>query len=328
MPIPPIVVTTAKKSFHWQWNQLMNGLAPCDAHGNYLRPISQKLNAVVPEAQKILDRPKDLLPKLIIGRSCPWAHRTWLVFQLKNLNTCLDLLIAKPNPNKGLWEIEPEWMGSKYLIDLYRLCNTPPSHRATVPALIDPIGNINQTPKLLGNESAQLVEALNKWPSHNKKLNLNPKELKQKIKYFQDLLQESVNNGVYKCGFARNQNAYNEASMKLFNALSILEKDLEDRKSPWLCGEQLTIADIRLFPTLIRWETIYAPLFNCSAEAISDFPNICNWRKRFFNLPKVKETCDSKAWRNDYFGALFPLRPSNIIPKGPDISKIINSTSL
>tara|TARA_Y100001968_G_scaffold210671_1_gene193861 strand:- start:798 stop:1769 length:972 start_codon:yes stop_codon:yes gene_type:complete len=323
MSIPPIIVNAAKKSWHWQWNQLMNGLAPCDEKGNYLRPISQKLNATVPEKNELLDRPKNLLPKLIIGRSCPWAHRTWLIFQLKNLKESLNLLIAKPNPNKGLWEIEEEWMGCKSLLDIYQLCGSPPSHRATVPALVDPIDGINQKPKLLGNESAQLVEALDKWPSSEKNIDLNPIHLQKEINHWQDYLQEAVNNGVYKCGFARNQDAYDEASLNLFHALDKLENHLQ-KNGPWICGDMLTLADIRLFPTLIRWELIYQPFFCCSKKPLSNYQNICTWRKRLFNFPNIKETCDAKAWRNDYFGALFPLRPSNIIPNGPDIAELVN----
>tara|TARA_Y100001968_G_scaffold22414_1_gene17682 strand:+ start:2023 stop:3003 length:981 start_codon:yes stop_codon:yes gene_type:complete len=323
MSLPPIIVHAAKSVWHWQWNQLMNGLAPSDKDGNYLRPISQKLNAIVPSKEDINQRSSEQLPRLIVGRSCPWAHRTWLVYKLRNLDNSLKLLIAKADHNEGLWKIDPSWMGCKSLIDIYKLCATPPHHRATVPALVDPGGSNNKRPQLLGNESAQLVEALNKWPSQNIVPNLYPKELEKEINEWQNLLQYSVNNGVYRCGFARNQAAYNNASDELFDALNKLDQHLS-YKGPWICGDSLTIADIRLFPTLVRWEAIYSPLFGCSKEPLWAFPNLCNWRKRFFYLPEVAETCDINAWRNDYFGALFPLRPNNIIPNGPDLAKIIN----
>ena len=96
------------------------------------------------------------------------------------------------------------------------------------------------------------------------------------------------------------------------------------QKGPWLCGEEMTIADIRLFPTLIRWEMIYLPLFGCSQEPLWAFPNLWEWRQKLFSIPSVAKTCDSKAWREDYFGALFPLRPSNIVPSGPNLTKITN----
>ncbi len=322
MSVPPILVSAARKSWNWQWNQLMNGLAPCDKEGNYCRPTSQKLNAIPPSKEEILNRPKNLLPRIIIGRSCPWAHRTWLLSKLRNLESSLELIIAKVNYEKGLWEIEPPWLGCKTLIDLYKACGTPPSHRATVPALIDPGKIANEQPRLLGNESSQLIEVLNEWPSNQNSLNLAPLPLQGEINKWQSLLQLSVNDGVYRCGFARNQSSYNKASEELFEALEYVEKSLS-LKGPWLCGEELTLADIRLFPTLIRWETVYEPLFNCSQKPLWLFPNIFEWRKKFFEMPKVKDTCNSMTWRQDYFGALFPLRPNNIVPLGPDLTKIV-----
>ena len=141
---------------------------------------------------------------------------------------------------------------------------------------------------------------------------------------WQNLIQENINNGVYKCGFARNQKAYEKASKNLFSALNIIEQNLQSN-GPWLCGENLSIADIRLFPTLIRWEAIYYPLFKCSNKPIKSFPHIIKWRKKIFNMYNIKKTCDVDAWRKDYFGALFPLNPSSIIPKGEDITTTINN---
>ncbi|WP_320663347.1 glutathione S-transferase family protein [Prochlorococcus sp. MIT 1223] len=322
MPIPPLIVATAKKGWHWQWNQLMNGLAPSDIDGNYLRPISQKLNAIAPSAKDLLHRPNESSLKLIIGRSCPWAHRTWLVYKIRKIDNKLDIFLARPNLEKGLWDLEPSLLGCKSLIDLYRLCQTPPSHRATVPALIDPGIEANQKPRLLGNESAQLVEVLNSWPTQEESQNLAPVHLQNEIHEWSKIFQLFVNDGVYRCGFARNQKAYEKASNNLFNVLEKLEKHLS-QYGPWICGETLTLADIRLFPTLIRWEIVYEPLFICSGKALWIFPNICKWRKRFFEMSNIAETCDSRGWRQDYFGALFPLRPSNIIPKGLDIKEIV-----
>ncbi len=324
MSIPPAIVSSARKGWKWQWNQLMNGLGPSDENGTYCRPPSQVQKSTSPTKKDLINRSFQELPVLIIGRSCPWAHRTWLVYVIRNLDRNLNLLIAQPDYESGLWTIKPSWKGCRSLLEIYRLCNLPPSNRATVPALVDPINNNNETPKLLGNESAQLVETLNTWPAEEDSLDLNPIGFHDEINCWQKLLQESVNNGVYKCGFARNQFAYEKASEELFSALAKLEKSLY-LKGPWLCGEKLTIADIRLFPTLVRWESVYSPLFGCSQKHLSSFPKLFEWRKRFFNLPNVSKTCNSMNWRNDYFGALFPLNPSNIIPKGPTIKEIINS---
>ncbi len=324
MSIPPQIVSSARQGWNWQWKQLMNGLAPADNAGNFIRQKSQALNAIPPNPEDLTTRSPESLPILIIGRSCPWAHRTWLIYELRNLQKNLNLVIASPNYKSGRWEINPSLMGCKTLLDIYKLCNSPPSHRATVPTIIDPNPNNQLSPKLLGNESAQLVEAMDVWPAPNNTISFYPKHLHQEINSWHLLLQDSVNNGVYKCGFARNQSAYDKASETLFSALQKIEDCLSDKRE-WLCGERLSLADVRLFPTIIRWESVYAPLFACSQKKLSTFPNLVSWRKRFFMLPKVSETCNAENWRSDYFGALFPLNPSNIIPKGPTINEIVHN---
>ncbi len=324
MTISPAVVATARKGWRWQWNQLMNGLAPADTKGRYQRPPSQHQNAIVPSKNQLVDLSEAQLPRLIIGRSCPWAHRTWLVYELRNLHKNLVLLIAKANKKSGRWELEPAWLNCDSLLSLYQLCKTPPSYRATVPALVNPGAAKTCTPKLLGNESAQLVEVLNQWPTENGTNDLAPEKLQTEIDSWQELLQPKVNDGVYRCGFARTQSAYDQASHELFSALEEVELSLTKR-GPWLCGRTLTLADIRLFPTLIRWEAVYMPLFRCSQRPLWTFPKIWQWRQNLLRIPNVSKTCDSSAWQADYFGALFPLNPSGIVPSGPDLSKIVNS---
>ncbi len=321
MPIPSAFVSTARIGWKWQWNQLMKGLAPADEAGNYIRQTSQCQQAVLPKESELLNRPKEKNPHLIIGRSCPWAHRTWLVHQLRGLDESLNLLIANADHKAGRWKIYPKWIGCNSLQEIYQKCRIPLTHRATVPAIVDPI--VENYPKLIGNESAQLVELLNQWPTNKSTLDLEPNGLKGEIDNWQELLQNSVNDGVYRCGFARNQSAYKQACNEMFEALKLVDHSLQKRR-PWLCGESLTLADIRLFPTLIRWEIIYSPLFRCSKDPLWIFPNLWEWRQRFFALPKVAETCNPQAWLEDYFGALFPLNPSNIVPLCPDLVKMIN----
>ena len=323
MAIPKCIVSIAKRSWHWQWKNLMNGLGPSDAAGNYQRPASLHQNSFAPLKEDILNRAKDKKPILIIGRSCPWAHRTWLVYELKNLSESINLHIALANQESGRWLLSEEILGCYSLLEVYKKCESNNSPRATVPVLIDPEESGNRKPIIMGNESAQLIETLNNWPTTKKSPDLAPKELLEEIDKWQNLIQESVNNGVYRCGFARNQNAYDKACIELFNALRRIEENLS-RKGPWLCGEKMTLADIRLFPTLIRWESVYESLFKCRLRPLWTFPNLWEWRKRLFNIAAISKTCNSNTWRNDYFGALFPLNPSNIIPKGEDVEKIVN----
>jgi putative glutathione S-transferase len=160
MAVPPLIVATARAGWHWQWQRLMQGLAPADAEGHYRRPASDRRDVVLPEASDLLARNDETRARLIIGRSCPWAHRTWLVHRLRGLGDSLTVLMATADHRAGRWQLDPAWLGCSSLLDLYRACSAPPSHLAAVAALVDPQG-----PRILGNESAQLVELLHRWPA-------------------------------------------------------------------------------------------------------------------------------------------------------------------
>ncbi|OUW39828.1 MAG: glutathione-dependent reductase, partial [Synechococcus sp. TMED185] len=225
----------------------------------------------------------------------------------------VNLVLVEPDPQAGRWVFPAPLLGCRSLQELYRLAGANPQQRATVPLLLDP-GSESRSPVILSNESAELVQLLNRWPGSA--MDLEPEPLLEAIEQWSQQLQHSLNDGVYRCGFARSQTAYDRAEAALFAALEALEESLSGQ-GPWLCGAQLTLADVRLFPTLIRWEQVYAPLFGCSRQPLWCFPALWQWRARFLALPGVLETCDPLAWRTDYFGALFPLRPSALVPAGP-----------
>ena len=164
MAVPPLVVATAREGWRWQWRQLMQGLGPADAEGRYVRPPSDRLEVTVPDAAALNRRSARQRPRLVIGRSCPWAHRTWLMHRLRHLEDSLELLMATADHRAGRWTLEPTWMDCSTLVELYRHCDTPPNHRATVPALVDPGDRSDSAAQLLGNDSAALSEALNRWP--------------------------------------------------------------------------------------------------------------------------------------------------------------------
>ena len=323
MSTPPIFVKAAREIWNCEWHILMNGLAPSDSKGNYKRPENLQQEINIPTKENLENRDSDQMPYLIVGKSCPWAHRVWIMHEIKDLKATINLNIARVDNSSGRWVFEPNLKGCKTLQQLYKKCNYYQIKRYTVPMLFDPGEKAKSKFRLINNESADLVNILNEWPVSNTNLDLNKKKYHDKILSWQNLIQENVNNGVYKCGFSRNQKAYEEASENLFSTLDIIDESLNS-SGPFLCGEELTIADIRLFPTLIRWECVYQPLFKCSKKPIQSFPNIIKWRKMIFNLYNIKKTCDADAWRKDYFGALFPLNPSRIIPKGESISKIVN----
>ena len=319
MMIPPQLVSSARWGWHRQWKLLMAaGFGPSDAGGNYQRASGKVHSEYMPLPENLCCRPQEDQPILIVAHSCPWAHRAWLTVHLRELKGRLKLLVAQADTKAGRWCLAPPWRGCHTLAALYRLARETNMFRATVPLLVDPL----PAPRVLSNESALMVELLNLWPAAETALDLAPGNLKTELQDWHQLLQPAVNDGVYRCGFARNQAAYDTAETALFAALDVVESNLAAR-GPWLCGEQLTLADVRLFPTMIRWETVYAPLFGCSRKPLQHFPEILSWRRRFYTLSGVAETCDVEAWRRDYFGALFPLNPSGIIPAGPDLNMLV-----
>ena len=317
---PPVLVRTARGLWHWQWRRLMSGLGPADPAGRYRRP--EAAFATLPDLPADADQAGAHV--LIVGRSCPWAHRAWLVWSLRRLAGSIDLLVVEPDPAAGRWRFREPFEGCATLADLYRRSAAPPGTRASVPVLLS-----RGTGLILANESARLIELLNRWPAAAGSPDLDPPEQAEACAAWRQRLQGAVNDGVYRCGFARNQAAYDEAEAELFTNLEAAEAELArpDRQgSGWLAGGVAPgLADVVLFTTLIRFEMVYAPLFGCSRRPLWQLPALWRWRSRFFGLEGVAATCDAGAWRRDYFGALFPLHPSGIVPAGPDLATVVTS---
>ena len=203
------------------------------------------------------------------------------------------------------------------LSDLYKKANKKIILRATLPLLIS---FVKDELNILSNESSQITRILNSIKIQSKIQILTIKDCNQK---FLDLINNSINDGVYKCGFARNQSAYENASQNLFAAINEIENLLQKNKGDWIFGEELTYADIYLFPTLIRWELIYSKLFKCTEQELSSFKKIIEWRLKFFKLSNVNRTCFDNEWKKDYYKALFHLNPNQIIPVLPSLKEIM-----
>jgi putative glutathione S-transferase len=311
MAPPAPLVRSARALWHWQWQQLMGGLGPADADGNYRRPAAA-FTALPPVPADAAAADGHVL---IVGRSCPWAHRAWLVWSLRQLHASINLVVVEPNPEAGRWRFGEPFEGCDTLIELYRCSGADPGQRATVPALYS-----RRERRILVGESARLIELLNRWPAATGP-DLDPATQRQGTEQWRERLQTSVNDGVYRCGFARTQAAYDRAETALFEALVDANAALEH--SPWLSGPELSLADVVLFPTLIRLELVYAPLFGCSRLPLWQLPALWDWRQRVYGLAGVAATCWPEAWRHDYFGALFPLHPSGIIPAGPPLATLV-----
>ncbi len=313
MPPPAALVQTARCLWHHQWLALMGGLGPADAAGRYRRPPGA-FTALPPLPESAATAGGHVL---IVGRSCPWAHRAWLVWSLRGLVGSIELVVVEPDPRAGRWRFQEPFEGCDSLAALYRRSGAAAGARATVPALWS-----RAEQKLLVSESARLIELLDRWPAGAGAPRLNPEPLRTEIDAWRHRLQTAVNDGVYRCGFARNQAAYDEAEAELWDTLEAVERELGAR-GPWLCGAEPTLADVVLFPSLIRLELVYAPLFGCGRRPLWQLPALWAWRSRFFQLPGVAACCFPAAWRADYFGALFPLHPSGIVPAGPDLATLV-----
>jgi len=207
------------------------------------------------------------------------------------------------------------------LSNLYKKANKKKIFRATLPLLIS---FVKDEVNILSNESSKIIRLLNSIKSESKYQTSSIKDCNQK---FLDLINNSINDGVYKCGFARNQTAYEKASQNLFAAINEVENLLQKNEGNWIFGKELTYADIYLFPTLIRWELIYSKLFKCTSQELSNFEKIIEWRIKFFKLSNVKRTCFENEWKKDYYRALFPLNPNELIPVLPSLEEIMRLES-
>jgi len=308
------IVSIARQLWFWLWMKLMDGFAPSDKNGNYARPKGFSYHNLKVNKNKNY--------YLLVGATCPWCHRLMITYKLLNLSNKIKINLLIPKYKTGEWIFKKKFYNCKNLNEVYIKCNQTKIFRATLPTLLNcEDGEI----KFISNESRDILKFLN---SMNFNSLLVSDLIKDCDKTLLDLINDDINNGVYKCGFARNQNAYIEASQKLFAALTKIEKILDKNGGPWLLGKEISFADIYLFPTIIRWELIYSKLFKCTEKDISFFKNIVMWRYNFFKLRGISETCFYKNWLQDYYQAIFPLNPNQIIPLQPSLEEIVNSKKL
>ncbi len=309
------LIKASKKFWFWFWTQLMNGFAPSDTQGNYKRPEGITINSeyeINNENGKIC---------LLVGNSCPWCQRTLLVHKIKQLSKEVKVVFLKADVEHGEWIFNKKLKGCVRLSDLYKKANKKIIFRATLPLLIS---FVKDEVNILSNESSQIIRLLNSIQSMSKDKTVKIKDCDQQLLA---LIHNNINNGVYRCGFARNQSSYEKASKNLFAALNEIEDEMSRNKGDWIFGEELTYADIYLFPTLIRWELIYSKLFKCTEKELSYFEKIIEWRIKFFKISNVDKTCYDNEWKKDYYKALFPLNPNQVIPVLPPLKEIIRLES-
>ncbi|XP_070545438.1 glutathionyl-hydroquinone reductase YqjG-like [Ptychodera flava] len=264
---------------------------------------------------------------LYVSLACPWAHRTLIVRKLKGLEnaistTVVDWYMARPQgwnftDQKPKCTKDPVF-NAKYLSEIYY--NSVPDYRGgyTVPVLFD-----KKTKVIVNNESSEIIRMLNTEfnafckTEDQKKLNLYPEHLKSEIDEVNDWVYPYINNGVYRCGFASTQEAYNAAVKPLFEHLDKVEDILSMTR--YLTGNQLTEADIRLFTTLVRFDTVYVGHFKCNIKRIIDYPNIWGFVRDIYQTDGIAATCDQEHIQKHYQQSHPSVNPSGIVAIGPDI---------
>lgn len=315
---PKLLIKLGQFVWTTLWHLMMSKLAPQNQSGEYIRPSSQFRNFIGTEEENPY-QPATGRYVLFVGLGCPWAHRTLVVRALKGLEEAVSVSLVSPSPVEGGWVLNQETEGCRTLAELYELAESGYGGRSTVPVLWD-----QKTKTIVNNESSEIIVMLNSQLNEFAKypmLDLYPEDLREKIEEWNDKIYHSVNNGVYRCGFAQTQEAYETACDELFTTLDEIDVVLE--KSRYLCGERVSLADVRLFTTLFRFDVVYYGLFKCNRRRIQDYQYLGAYLRDLYQISGVADTCDQESVKRDYYGNLFPLNPGGIVPSGPDMANLL-----
>lgn len=254
---------------------------------------------------------------LFVSLACPWAHRTIIYRKIKELENIISMSIVDPFMGEQGWYFggkkEPLTQ-STHLKDIYVIASPKYTGRVTVPILWD-----KKTNQIVNNESSEIIRQFNSVFDEitGNKVDLYPLSLQNKIDDINHFTYHNINNGVYKAGFATQQEAYDDAVEKLFQALDKVEQILSQSK--YLVGDQITEADWRLFTTLIRFDLVYYSHFKCNIKMISEYDHIAQYMKNLYYQPGVADTVNFDHIKRHYYQSQVTINPTGIVPKGPSI---------
>lgn len=263
---------------------------------------------------------------LYVAWNCPWAHRTLLARVLKRLEGAISISVAKPRRTKAGWVYEPAegefgdpLLGVHALSEVYLRGDPGYSGSHTVPVLWD---SVRET--VVSNESAEIIRMLDSAfdrvvPEAEGAIRLYPSDdaaLTERIDAMNERVYRTLNNGVYRAGFARTQSAYDEAVREVFASLDALDALLSTQR--YLCGDQQTEADWRLFPTLVRFDVAYHSAFRCNQRRVVDYPSLWAYARELYQTPGVAETVRFDIYRRGYHSPSELRNPFGIVPIGPD----------
>ena len=291
-----------------------SGYYGADSQGRFLRPPTTYRAHI--ESSDIEENGLHLY----VSYACPWAHRTLIARARLGLERFVSVSVVDWLTDDDSWRFFPEHPGAtpdhlfghRLLREVYLEADAKYSGRVTVPVLWSrPRQTIvnNESREILRHFSTTLAQAA------GSSIDLSPESLRPHIDATIDAIYNPINNGVYRCGFAQSQQAYDEAVEALYAALDEWEVHLA--KQPFLCGDRFTEADICLFTTLVRFDPVYSVHFKCSIRRILDYPHLSAYLRSIYQLPGVAETCNFEHIRNHYYQSHAHINPTRIVARAP-----------
>lgn len=272
--------------------------------------------------QETMFRQTELLPEagryqLFVSYLCPWASRTLMFRKLKGLENIIALSVAEPVIADNGWEFTtPQDAGEhvapvRYLHQLYTASDAHYTGKVSVPVLWDRIEG-----RIINNESADIIRMLNSQfdTLTGNREDFYPLALRPTIDEWNELIYHNINNGVYKTGFAKTQQHYDDAVTRLFAALDKVDAHLATHR--YIAGATITEADWRLFVTLVRFDVAYHGAFKCNIRRIEDYPHLSHYLRELYQWPGIQETVNIEHIKAGYYGIRW-LNPTGIVPKGP-----------
>ena len=258
---------------------------------------------------------------LYVSLACPWAHRTLIFRKLKGLEEYISVSVVHPDMLEDGWTFSTDFPGATgdtlyglpFLRDIYTKAAPRASGKVTVPVLWD-----KRRQTIVSNESAEIIRMFNAAFDGitGNGDDYCPEEFRDEIDEANARIYETVNNGVYKAGFATTQAAYDEAVQAVFDSLDWLEDRLASRR--YLVGDRITEADWRLFTTLVRFDAVYHTHFKCNRNRLIDFPDLWAYARELFQWPGIAATVDFDHIRRHYYFSHDNINPHRIVPIGPD----------
>ncbi|GAB3675263.1 glutathione S-transferase family protein [Halopiger thermotolerans] len=259
---------------------------------------------------------------LYVSYACPWAHRTLVTRALKGLEDAISVSVVDPFRDEGGWQFTPEKEGctpdhvhgADYLRELYVRADPDATCRVTVPVLWD-----TEEDTIVNNESKEIMRMLDtEFDEYAERdVDLYPEGYRDEVDRILDEIYEPINNGVYRAGFATEQEPYDEAVDDLFSALDHWDEVLADQR--YLAGDRLTEADIAMFTTLVRFDNVYHTHFICNVQYVREYDNLWPYLRDLYQTPGVAETVNMDHIKEHYYTTHPDVNPHRIVARGPDL---------